>query len=106
MKHVLVPLLAAAWVSTAAGAAPPPAPATAAASAAASAPSGNETLEVLHQRLSERLGSVRQPTSDGSLVLRVPSRPLNASAPARKAARKPAQPVEHIEPSAPRWSCA
>ena len=48
----------------------------AAASAAAEVPAGNGTLESLHQKLSERLGSVRQPTDDGTLVLKVPAKPL------------------------------
>lgn len=47
--------------------------------AAAQVASGNDTLEVLHQKLSERLKSARQPTEDGTLLLKVPARAGTAS---------------------------
>jgi carbonic anhydrase len=81
MKAFLsLPLLA--LIGAAAHAAPPSAAAPA---SAASVPAGNEAIERLYQRLAEKLGSVRQPTDDGSLLLRVPSR---AEAAPAKAARK------------------
>jgi carbonic anhydrase len=57
--------------------------------AAASAASGNDTIERLYERLSEKLGSVRQPTNDGSMLLKVPARDMQAAhGSARPAARK------------------
>jgi carbonic anhydrase len=53
--------------------------APAAASAPASAASGNDPIERLYERLSEKLGSVRQPTSDGSMLLKVPVRDAQAA---------------------------
>ncbi|MED5619462.1 carbonic anhydrase [Ideonella sp. BN130291] len=114
MRHLLAPLIAASITLPSAFAAEHAAvPALRAASAAASpaasaasAPAGNDTLEALHQRLSDRLGSVRQPTSDGSLLLRVPSRAIATAAPVRRTASKKTEPVEHIEPGAVHWSYA
>jgi carbonic anhydrase len=60
-----------------------------AASAPAEVPAGNGTLEGLHQKLSERLGSVRQPTDDGTLVLKVPAKPVARERPVRVAAAAP-----------------
>lgn len=86
-------------LAAAAQASEPPKPAVAA-SAAATAASGapNDTIEFLNRRLSERLNSVRQPTSDGSMVLKVPNRPLAASvAPRAHAAARPASAAaEHV----------
>jgi carbonic anhydrase len=67
-----------------------------AASASAEVPAGNGTLESLHQKLAERLGSARQPSDDGTLLLKVPAKPVAHDArPVRVAAaapaRKPAQ---------------
>jgi len=57
--------------------------------ASAPVPAGNDTLELLYQRLSDRLGSVRQPTADGSMLLKVPARSVPAAgAPVRTAAKK------------------
>lgn len=61
------------------------APAAASVPASAASAGGNDTVEMLYHKLSERLGSARQPTSDGSLLLRVPARP--AAAPATHHAR-------------------
>ena len=110
MNQLLAALLAAATAGLCAGpacaaAVQGGAPPAAAAASASAAPSGNDTLEVLHQRLAERLGSVRQPTPDGSLLLRVPSRPVASSHSGRRsAAGSSPQPVEHIEPALPHWS--
>jgi carbonic anhydrase len=52
-------------------------------------PAGNGTLESLNQKLSERLGSVRQPTDDGTLVLKVPAKPAQREGPAKAAAASP-----------------
>ncbi|MEW6707220.1 MAG: carbonic anhydrase family protein [Pseudomonadota bacterium] len=71
-----------------------------AASAPATAASGNDTIERLYQRLSDKLGSVRQPTDDGTMLLRVPSRPeapAKASPQRKTAAKRPtaAEPAPH-----------
>ena len=87
----------------------PAAASESAASAPAPAPvaSGNDHIERLYQRLSDKLGSVRQPTDDGSILLRVPSRPLpHGSPPARRVAmaKKPAPAVEASHPGHAAWS--
>jgi carbonic anhydrase len=76
------------------------APATPAAVPAAVAASGNDTIELLYQRLSDRLGSVRQPTNDGSMVLRVPSRAASAPASRHAAAKKVAMAETAASPAA------
>lgn len=72
----------------------PPGPAA----SSAPQPAGNDGIEALHRKLAERLGSVRQPTDDGSLVLKVPARPAARTASARGRPSR-AEPVEHIEPT-------
>jgi carbonic anhydrase len=80
------------------------APAASAASAAASAvpvlapgasaPPVADTLELLNRRLAEKLGSVRQPTKDGSILLKVPSRNPTAPVPKRSS------PATHVAKAA------
>jgi len=95
MKLFLAAALLAGW---AAALAAPSVPAPAA-SAASAAGSPNDTIELLHRRLGEKLGSVQQPTNDGSMLLRVPARQVATAAPstARRRASS-AEPRETIEP--------
>ena len=90
-----------------AAAAAPATPASAPAPAAAATPAPrasapNDTIEFLHQRLVERLGSVRQPTDDGTMLLRVPGRPLAAAPAPASRARKAANPEGGH--AAPHWA--
>lgn len=75
---------------------------------AASSPRVNDTIEFLNRRLAEKLGSVRQPTPDGTMLLKVPAHPLHATAPAAKsrakAAAAPAPAAEEPSPTHGLWS--
>ncbi len=104
MKHLLLAGAAGCLVAGAAVAgASAPEPAAAHPSASAASGAANDTIEFLHQRLSERLGSARQPTNDGTMLLRVPSRPIKAPATAHGPARKASEAgAGHGE--APHWS--
>ena len=68
-------------------------PAARPAAAASAVPPGNDTIERLHDKLAERLGSVRQPTTDGTLLLKVPSRPLSRERPLPSQPAAPAKAV-------------
>lgn len=92
MKHRLASAAVAALFLLTVDAAPAAPAAAASAVPAASAASGarvNDTIEFLNQRLAERLGSIRQPTNDGTMLLKVPARSLHASTPVAKPRPKP-----------------